>query len=165
MDPGGSAAVSHTRVHLEGPDMFKTLFLLNQVKIMTKVITVQRAQYLQNVQRERRNRRDVAWIIHDSKTETLLLSQKLRQASEFINQHLADFERDKVSVAGLYEAADASGNRVDGFHKYRYRIVRTPLSGAHSIFNEMRKASGVNSAMILTKAPHTYMLGSGESES
>ena len=130
-----------------------------RVKSMTIVITLQSAQYLQALSRERRNRRDVAWIIHDCRSETLLLSQKLQLAAEFINQHLADVEREKVNVAGLFEASDTTENRVDGFHKYRYRVVRAPLSGAHSTFNEMRKAAGVNSAKILTKAPHAYTIG------
>ena len=125
---------------------------------MVNVITLQSAQHLQKLQRERRNRRGVAWIIYDSKKEALVISQKLHHAADFINQQLAEYERERVNVAGLYEAADSTENRLDGFHKFRYKIVRAPLGDAHYIFNAMRNASRVSSAIILTQAPHAYPL-------
>lgn len=131
-------------------------------KAMTKVISVKDSQNLQKVQRERRNRRHVVWIIHDVRSKSLLLCQKLNLAVDFINETLADFDRERVNVAGLFEAAGTSENRVDGHHKFRYRVLRTTLSEAHAKFNQMRNTVGIQSAMILTNAPHAYALGSAE---
>ena len=125
---------------------------------MTEVITLTPAQYLQQVHREKRARRDVVWIVQDLKSRTLLLSQKLQQAADFINRHLATVDRERVSLAGLYEAADTAGNRVDGCHKMRYKVVSCPLRDSHSTFNQMRNQSGVATAIILTSAPQTYVL-------
>ena len=122
---------------------------------MATVIQMKPDQYLRKVEKEKRARNEIVWMVHDIKTNTLLLSQKLGGAVEFINRSLANVAREKVSQAGLYEAADTMGNRVDGAHKFRYRISRCKLETAHSTFNEKRNELGA-SAIILTTAPHTY---------
>ncbi len=70
--------------------------------------------------------------------------------------HLADAERERVTLQSLYEAADTAGNRVDGCHKMRYRIVRCNLSKAHLEFDRMRQQPAVHMAVILTALPDCY---------
>lgn len=115
-------------------------------------------EYLEKVDREKRTRRETAWIVHDLKSNTLLLTQKLKSAADFINLSLATAQREQVSQAGLYEASDTIGNRVDGCYKMRYRVTSCRLSDSHSKFNKLRDASRVANAMILTTSPQTYTL-------
>ena len=122
---------------------------------MATVIQMQPDQYLRKVDREKRTRGQIAWMVHDIRTNTLLLTQKLGRAVEFINQSLASVNRERVSQVGLWEAADTMGNRVDGCHKFRYRISKCKLETAHDIFNKKRNELGA-SAIILTAAPNTY---------
>ena len=123
----------------------------------TKVIALTPTQYVHPLQREKRTRRDTAYVIHDVKSNTVLLTQKLHHAVDFINDHLATVGREKVTVSGLYEAADTFDNRVDGCHKMRYRIQSSALNKAHSVFNQAR--SGIRGeAMILTASPDSYVV-------
>ena len=128
---------------------------------MSNVITVPTTQYLRQVRREKRTRKDAAWLVHDLTSGTVLISQKLQNVVDYINSHLAKAQRDRVSVAGLYEASDMDSlNRVDGCHKFRYRVMGCPVSKSHERFNQVRATSHVDKAIILTDSPQTYVLGS-----
>ena len=127
---------------------------------MAQAILLKESQYLQKVEREKRTRKHTAWIIHDLKSNALLLSQKLDHLVNYINHRLATVQREKTTLAGLYEAADTADNRVDGFHKMRYKVLSCPLSDCHSMFNQIRNSKGVDTAIILTSSPQAYVFGS-----
>ena len=98
----------------------------------------------------------MAYLIHDAKSATLMLTQKLPLAVEYINSRLAQAEREKVTVASLYEAADTQNNRINGFHKMRYLIRRCEFSKAHHLFAEAREAA--RRSILLTKEAKCYPL-------
>ena len=122
---------------------------------MTAIVLPQHANLLK-LRKEKRNRRSMAYLIHDAKSATLMLTQKLPLAVEYINARLAEAEREKVSVAGLYEAADTQHNRINGFHKMRYLIRRCDFSKAHQLFGEAREDA--REAILLTATPDCYPL-------
>lgn len=130
------------------------------VKMSTQVISIESTQRLVALTREKRTRHDTAWIVHDLKTGTLLLTQKLQHAVDFANTHLADAKRERVSIQSLYEAADTHGSRVDGCHKMRYRITRCDLHTAHIDFHRERKQPGIQAAVITTASPSCYTIAS-----
>jgi hypothetical protein len=127
----------------------------------TRVLSLNQSQRLLKLDREKRTRNNTAYIIRDMKTGTVLLSQKLQHASDFINTYLAaDAKRERVSVQSLHEAIDTvcttDDNRVDGFHKMRYKITRCPVHTAHIEFDQARKQPDVNVAVIVTASPSCY---------
>lgn len=141
-------------------DVTHELISFNQVKdAMAQAIVMKESQHLDQVNKEKRTRKDTVWIIHDVKSSHLLLSQKLEHVTNYINLRLATLKTEKVTSAGLYEASDTAGNRVDGYHKMRYRVMSCPLKFAPSKFNQMRYHSGVGTAVILTGAPQNYVFG------
>lgn len=111
---------------------------------------------LQPLVKEKRSRQDTAWIIHDIKSGTMLITQKLQHAADFANTHLAQAKHERVSIQSLYEAADTRGNRVDGYHKMRYNITRCRLDTAHQEFDRARNQPGVREAIIVTDSPWCY---------
>ena len=122
---------------------------------MTAIVLPHNANLLP-LRKEKRNRRNMAYLIHDAKSATLLLTQKLPLAVEYINSRLAEAEREKVSVPSLYEAADTQNNRINGFHKMRYLIRRCDYSKAHQLFAEARDAAV--SSVLLTAESDCYPL-------
>ena len=118
---------------------------------------------LQPLAKEKRSRHGTAWIIHDIKSGTLLITQKLQHAADFANMHLAKAKHERVSVQSLYEAADTRGNRVDGCHKMRYNITRCSLDSAHEDFDRARKQPGVRKAIVVTDSPWCYTVAPGGS--
>ena len=122
-----------------------------------QVISVEAGHALLPCSREKRNRRAAAYVIYDAKSGTQLIAQKLQHAAMYINRQLATAERERVTVQGLYEAADTSGNRVDGFHKMRYRIQRCDIAQAHEVFNQAaRKCHNVQRSVVVTNSPEAY---------
>ena len=125
-----------------------------------EIIVVVPTQQLQLVKKERRTRHPIVWIVHDIKSGTVLMSQKLQHVAEFVNNHLSEARRERVTIQGLFEAADTDGNTVDGCHKMRYRITRTEMSEARAKFDRTRSEAGVITAIILTDDPNCYILAS-----
>lgn len=121
-----------------------------------EAIPLTREQELCGLRGEERTRRQAAYLIQDAKSGTLLLTQKLRNAAEFINAHLAQRPHEKVTVSGLFEAVDTTGNNVDGWHKMRFRIIRVDLTNAHEAFEKARRDQEIRLAMILTATPECY---------
>ena len=111
-------------------------------------------QELLALKREKRTRREAAYVIRDAITGTLLLTQKLKLAAYFINVHLARAPRERVTVSSLFEAADQDANRLNGYHKMRYHISRCSLGTAHHVFNAARVDG--TSAVVLTGSPECY---------
>lgn len=124
------------------------------------VIAVAPTQRLQLLKKERRTRHAIVWIVHDVKSGTVLMAQKLQHVAEFANNHLSEARRERVTVQGLFEAADTGGNSVDGCHKMRYRVTRTEMTKARAQFDRTRSEDGVITAIILTDDPNCYMLES-----
>lgn len=119
-------------------------------------IVIPAAANLLPIRREKRNRRSMAYLIHDAKSDTLMLTQKLQLAVAYINSRLASVERERVTVSSLYEAADTQNNRINGFHKMRYCIRRCDFSKAHQLFGEAREEA--RNSVLLTTAPDCYPL-------
>ena len=124
----------------------------------TRVISIGHTQRVLSLIREKRARKDTAWIVHDLKSGMLILTQKLKHAVDFANRHLVQAEREKVSIQSLYEAADTNGNRVDGCHKMRFKISRCSLETAQTHFESARKQPDVHTAVILTATPSCYAI-------
>lgn len=120
------------------------------------VIQVEKGHRLLPCDREKRTRRGAAYTIVDAKSGTVILSQKLQYAVMYINRFLAQARRERVTVQGLFEAADSIGNRVDGFHKMRYRIHRCEVDQAHTAFEVARQEAEAQRALILTDNPDAY---------
>lgn len=120
------------------------------------ILTLAPTQHLQNLRREQRSRNDTAYTIYDIRTDNVILTQKLRHAVDFINQHLAMGKWENVTLAGMYEASDTMGNRVDGYHKMRYRIQSSDVSDTLVRFNQLRAT--VRNAIILTNSPDKYLV-------
>jgi hypothetical protein len=115
--------------------------------------------------REKRTRNAIAYIIHDIKTGTVVLTQKLQHAVDYANDVLAEAQRERVTVQSLYEAIGTSDNRVDGCHKMRYRITRCDLHTAHLAFTRARQQPGVRLAVVVTASPGSYtVVGSNDEE-
>ena len=122
------------------------------------IIPLTHTQRVTALAREKRTRSDRAYIIHDVKTGTVVLTQKLQHAADFANDALAEAERERVTVQSLYEAIGTSGNRVDGCHKMRYRITRCDLHTAHRAFTHARQQPGVRLAVVVTASPSSYTI-------
>ena len=118
---------------------------------------------LKPLAKEKRSRHGTAWIIHDIKSGTMLMTQKLQHAADFANMHLAQAKHERVSVQSLYEAADTRGNRVDGCRKMRYNITRSSLDTAHQDFEKARKQPGVRKALVVTDSPWCYTVAPSDS--
>jgi len=110
--------------------------------------------------REKRTRNGVAYIVHDIKTGTIVLTQKLQHAVEFANANLAEAQREYVTLQSLYEAIGTDGNRVEGWHKMRYKITRCDLHAAGTEFESARQRSGVSAAVVVTASPNCYHIDS-----
>ena len=123
---------------------------------MQTVIPLSPTQRLQSIEREKRTRNYVAYIFHDIKTGTLILTQKLQHAADFANTHLAQAQREFITLQSIYEAIDTNGNRVEGCHKMRYRITRCDLYAAHAEFELARRQPGIRTAVVLTASPSCY---------
>lgn len=54
----------------------------------------------------------------------MLLTQKLRLAADFINNHLAQSQMERVAETGLYDATDTDNNRVHGLFVCIYVCAR-----------------------------------------
>jgi hypothetical protein len=122
------------------------------------VITLSHTQRVTALAREKRTRNDRAYIIHDVKTGTVVLTQKLQHAADFANDALAEAHRERVTVQSLYEAIGTSDNRVDGCHKMRYRITRCDLHAAHRAFTRARQQPDVRLAVVVTASPSSYTI-------
>ena len=122
----------------------------------TEVVHIPHTQSLLPITKEKRTRCHTAYTVHDIKSETLLLTQKLQNAVDFIHRHLASAQREHVSVQSLYEAADTCGNRVEGCHKMRYKISKLNLHQAHAAFNQKRQTHALRAAIITTQNPQCY---------
>ena len=105
---------------------------------------------------EKRTRRQAAYIIRDARSNTLILTQKLRLAVEFMNNYLASSEMERVTVQSLFEAANTDGNRVNGMHKLRYNVSRWNLGVAHRAFEDLQSQYEPTLALILTSDPNCY---------
>ena len=138
--------------------LYQQYYVSRSQTMSTRVIPIDNTQRMLPLTREKRTRHDTAWIVHDLKSGTLLLTQKLKHAVEFANLHLAQAGRERVSLQSLYEAADTRGNRVDGCHKMRFRITRSSLHTAHHDFDRARSQPGVNTAVIVTVTPSCYVI-------
>lgn len=123
-----------------------------------KMIQLTNGKTLHGLTCEKRTRRNSAHLIRDARSGTLLLTQKLRLAVEFMNEYLAQSEMEKVSVASLFEATGTDGNRVNGFHKLRYHVSRCDLSEAHGALEAARAQPGTRLAIILTNYPECYAI-------
>ena len=95
-------------------------------------------------------RRNQAWIIHDSVTNTVLLAQKLPLLAAYINKEYARNRFERVTTRGLYEAADRSQSEGKQPHKLRYIVSGCALDHAHVAFESIR-AKGVSHATLLTQ--------------
>lgn len=125
------------------------------------VIQLSSDQVLSHLQCEKRTRRNTAYLIRDiGGSGTLLLTQKLRLAADFINDHLAQSQMERVTPTGLFDATDTDDNRVNGFHKLRYHIQRLDVKEAHSVFQHARALAGVRKAIILATDPLCYAVES-----
>ena len=94
-------------------------------------------------------------MIHDVEG-TLIVVQKLQYAAVYINKILARAPSERVSLASLYEATDTIGNRVDGFHKKRYRIQRCAVHHLHDTFEKLREELNIQKAVVVTNSPDSY---------
>ena len=54
----------------------------------------------------------------------MLLTRKLRLAADFINNHLAQSQMERVAETGLYDATDTENNRVHGLFVCIYVYVQ-----------------------------------------
>ena len=73
----------------------------NPTKAMpADVIAVAPTQRLQQLKKERRTRHAIVWIVHDVKSGTVLMAQKLQHVAEFANNHLSEARREQVTVQG-----------------------------------------------------------------
>ena len=122
---------------------------------MTAIVLPNGAHILR-LQKEKRNRRSIAYVIFDAISNTVMLTQKLRLAADYINARFARGPLEEVTVAGLYEAAGTENNRVGGFHKMRFKIQRCDIGRAHNLFAAAR-IEGTNS-VLLTSTPDCYPL-------
>ena len=111
-----------------------------------KQITVPNDQQLMPLRREERTRNNTAWLVHDVKSGTIVLAQKLQHMADFVNHHLAEASREMVTLQGLYEASGSHDNKLDGCHKMRYRITRCNgcrlkhlvIEACHELFEQSR---------------------------
>ena len=113
-------------------------------------------EHLHKLHREKRNRHSKAFIITDSKSGTLIATQKLRHAVYFINKYLARSRREVVTVPGLFEAIGTESNRNEGFHKLRYRISATNIGTAHTAFETARNKD-IRMAIVLAESHHSVL--------
>ena len=104
------------------------------------------------VTRELRSRGNKAYIIRDSVTGTLILTQKLTAAAAHLNAEYARNHLEHVSVRGLYQAAGKHDGYTGGYHKYRYLVIPCELDKAHIAF-ERARALGAQKATLLTEMP------------
>ena len=74
---------------------------------------------VESLKREYRSRNNVAYIVYDVRTGTLLLTQKLQHAVLHINSALAQSRHERVTHQGMYEAIDTMQNTLEGWHKHR----------------------------------------------
>ena len=90
----------------------------------------------------------VAWLCEDKLRQTLVLSGKLAMCADFINSITQD-KCDKVSVAGLYEAAcyHNESARTAGWHKMRWKIHPVPLDDIRAVLARL-SADHERSAII-----------------
>ena len=119
------------------------------------VVNIDTAHRLLECSPERRTRRQAAYLIHDAEG-TLIVVQKLQYAAVYINNILARAPSERVSLASLFEATDTIGNRVDGFHKKRYRIQRCAVHHLHDTFEKLREELNIQKAVVVTNSPDSY---------
>ena len=91
-----------------------------------------------------------AFVIHDCVTNSLVLTQKLTAAADYLNDNCARNHRERVSARGLYEAAGKVGGYNGGYHKLRYLVTPCSLETAHLDLLQKTRDLGVCKARILT---------------
>lgn len=107
-------------------------------------IEVDETQRLLRVQRERRNRRDVCYLITDRLGDRVLLTQKLYHAIDHLNK-VATHPIERVSFTQLYLIAQ---DETKGFHKLRWKVEKLSFSDVIARFESVRKV-GYKHAIIL----------------
>ena len=90
-----------------------------------------------------------AYIIHDTRLNSVLLSTKLSILAQYLNQQCARFPQEHVSVRGLYEAADKRSGYTRGLHKMRYFISKCDLADSHIAFQRKSGQPGIDRAAII----------------
>ena len=104
---------------------------------MTECLTVAPTVRLHAIQRERRTRREGAYLAEDKHRRLLILTQKLPVLAAHLNS-LAKDRADCVSVPALYANLGATDNRVGGFTKHRWKVTRASFEEACARFEEAR---------------------------
>ena len=94
-------------------------------------------------------RGNVAYIVHDTKSNLILLSTKLSNLAQYLNKECAHVPQEHVSVRGLYEAADKRSGYTRGLHKMRYFISKCDLADSHIAFQLKSGQPGIDRAIIV----------------
>ena len=91
-----------------------------------------------------------AYIVRDLVTNSVMLGSTLTALAEYLNAECARDQFERVSVRGLYEAADKRNGCTRGFHKMRYLVSRCDLTDCHVAFERARN-EGVSKATLITE--------------
>ena len=117
---------------------------------MVNVIDVPVVDILETkVTREHRARRSQLYTIHDTATNSAIITQKLTDAAAHLNLQYATNRFEVVSARGLYRAANNHAGYTGGLHKMRYRVWKCDLSQANAALEYIRSIS-VSKAELLT---------------
>lgn len=121
------------------------------MKILRAIDIAPDAHLSEPIERGWHSRGNRAYIVRDSVTNSVILASTLTALAEYLNAECARTQLERVSVRGLYEAADKRNGYTGGLHKMRYLVSRCDLSDSHVAFEQARR-EGVDKATLLTEA-------------
>ena len=116
------------------------------------IIFVKDSQLLSSVKSEW-NSRGKAYLVKDRHLNWLLLTQRISQATTFINSEIAT-PIEKVNSTSLYDAVDS-----EKVHKLRWTVSSVGLDDAPAAF-EAERLTGYDNVIILGHGPRYLLIES-----